>query len=63
MTVHAKPCGFRTPLGNRFAIATFPPPRRLLDSFNTKPKKGAFLSHTLRLPSGSFFNWKRLESR
>src|SRR5271165_5689187 len=26
-----------------------------------KIKKGAFLSHTLRLPSGSFFNWKRLQ--
>ena len=39
MTVHAKPCGFRTHLGNRFAIATFPPPRRLLDSFNTKSRK------------------------
>jgi hypothetical protein len=31
MTVDAKPCGFRTHLGNRFAIATLPPPRRLLD--------------------------------
>src|SRR5664279_3635857 len=39
MTVAAKPCGFRTPLGNRFAIPTFPPPRRLLDSFNTKSRK------------------------
>src|SRR5271166_4857708 len=28
-----------------------------------KIKKGAFLSHTLRLPSGSFFNWKRLRPR
>src|SRR5271165_5342678 len=26
-----------------------------------KIKKVAFLSHTLRLPSGSFFNWKRLQ--
>src|SRR5208337_4241434 len=39
MTVHAKPCGFRTYLGNRFAIPTFPPPRRLLDSFHTKSRK------------------------
>src|SRR5208337_2899395 len=39
MTVDAKPCGFRTHLGNRFAIATFPPPRRRLDSFNTKSRK------------------------
>ena len=39
MTVHAKPCGFRTHLGNRFAIPTFQPPRRLLDSFNTKSRK------------------------
>ncbi len=39
MTVHAKPCGFRTHLGNRCAIATFPPPRRLLDSFHTKSRK------------------------
>ena len=30
MTVDAKPCGFRTHLGNRFAIPTFPTPRRLL---------------------------------
>src|SRR5208337_393896 len=39
MTGAAKPCGFRTHLGNRFAIPTFPPPRRLLDSFNTKSRK------------------------
>jgi len=39
MTVDAKPCGFRTHLGNRFAIPTLPPPRRLLDSFNTKSRK------------------------
>src|SRR3974390_2101198 len=39
MTVAAKPCGFRTHLGNRFAIPTLPQPRRLLDSFNTKSRK------------------------
>src|SRR5664279_2303069 len=39
MTVHAKPCGFRTHLGNRCAIPTFPPPRRLLDSFNTNQER------------------------
>src|SRR5271157_3088220 len=39
MTGQAKPCGFRTHLGNRCAIPTLPPPRRLLDSFNTKSRK------------------------
>src|SRR5208337_243899 len=39
MTVDAKPCGFRTHLGNRFAIPTFPTPQRLLDSFHTKSRK------------------------
>src|SRR3974377_1990818 len=39
MTVAAKPCVFRTHLGNRFAIPTLPQPRRLLDSFNTKSRK------------------------
>src|SRR5664280_3424598 len=40
MTGGAKPCRFRTPLGNRFAIPTFPPPRRLLDCFlNSNPER------------------------
>src|ERR1039458_5881049 len=40
MTVGAKPCGFRTHLGNRCAIPTFPPPRRLLDCFlNSNPER------------------------
>src|SRR5664280_2592056 len=40
MTVGAKPCGFRTHLGNRCAIPTFPPPRRLLDCFlNSTPER------------------------
>src|SRR3974390_3437061 len=39
MTVAAKPCGFRTHLGNRFAIPTLPQPRRLLEVFNTKSRK------------------------
>jgi hypothetical protein len=39
MTVAAKPCGFRTHLGNRCAIPTLPPPRRLLDSFNTNQER------------------------
>src|ERR1039457_4435166 len=40
MTGGAKPCGFPTPLGNRFAIPTFPPPRRLLDCFlNSNPER------------------------
>src|ERR1019366_7027287 len=38
-------------------ISTAPTTARLVQY---KIKKGAFLSHTLRLPSGSFFNWKRL---
>src|SRR5438270_13790760 len=29
-----------TALGNRCAISTFPPPRRLFPFFKTKPKKG-----------------------
>src|SRR5208337_2334609 len=41
-------------------IATAPTTARLVQY---KIKKGAFLSHTLRLPSGSFFNWKRLAVR
>src|ERR1039457_1360562 len=40
MTVAAKPCGFRPHLGNRCAIPTFPPPRRLLDCFlNSTPER------------------------
>src|ERR1035438_4994095 len=40
MTVGAKPCGFRPHLGNRCAIPTFPPPRRLLDCFlNSNPER------------------------
>src|SRR5664280_1732874 len=40
MTVAAKPCGFRPHLGNRCAIPTFPPPRRLLDCFlNSNPER------------------------
>src|SRR5664279_6113265 len=40
MTVAAKPCGFRPHLGNRCAISTFPPPRRLLDCFlNSNPER------------------------
>src|SRR5664280_389156 len=40
MTVVAKPCGFRPHLGNRCAISTFPPPRRLLDCFlNSNPER------------------------
>src|SRR5664280_2909380 len=40
MTVGAKPCGFRTHLGNRYAISPFPPPRRLLDCFlNSNPER------------------------
>src|ERR1017187_3612525 len=40
MTGGAKPCGFRTPLGNRCAIPTFPPPRPLLDCFlNSNPER------------------------
>src|ERR1039457_689688 len=40
MTVAAKPCGFRTHLGNRCAIPTFPPPRRLLDCLlNSNPER------------------------
>src|ERR1019366_9092900 len=40
MTGGAKPCGFRTPFGNRCAIPTFPPPRRLLDCFlNSNPER------------------------
>src|SRR5664280_3021631 len=40
MTVGAKPCGFRPHLGNRCAIPTFPPPRRLLDCFlNSTPER------------------------
>src|ERR1039457_7119991 len=40
MKVGAKPCGFRTHLGNRCAIPTFPPPRRLLDCFlNSTPER------------------------
>jgi len=38
-------------------IPTAPTTARLVQY---KIKKGAFLSHTLRLPSGSLFNWKRL---
>src|ERR1019366_7092440 len=35
-----KPCGFRPHLGNRCAIPTFPPPRRLLDCFlNSNPER------------------------
>src|SRR5450755_5186536 len=39
MTVAAKPCGFCTYLGNRCATPTFPPPRRLLDSFHTNQER------------------------
>src|ERR1017187_7238547 len=40
MTVGAKPCGVRPHLGNRCAIPTFPPPRRLLDCFlNSTPER------------------------
>src|ERR1019366_809584 len=40
MTGGAKPCGFRTPPGNRCAIPTFPPPPRLLDCFlNSNPER------------------------
>src|ERR1035437_9306511 len=40
MTVAAKPGGFRPHLGNRCAIPTFPPPRRLLDCFlNSNPER------------------------
>src|SRR5450755_2274731 len=39
MTVGAKPCGFCTYLGNRCATPTFPPPRRLLDSFHTNQER------------------------
>ncbi|HZM11414.1 MAG TPA: hypothetical protein VFC15_14500, partial [Candidatus Limnocylindrales bacterium] len=38
-------------------ISTAPATARLVQY---KIKKGAFLSHILRLPPGSFFNWKRL---
>jgi hypothetical protein len=34
-----KPGGLATPLGNRCAIPTFPPPRRLLDSFHTNQER------------------------
>ena len=56
MTLPAKPYGFRTQLGNRCAIPTLPPPRRLLDSFNTnqersfpQPSPQAYFSLILRL--------------
>ena len=40
MTVGAKPYGVRPHLGNRCAIPTFPPPRRLLDCFlNSTPER------------------------
>src|SRR5664280_2632060 len=56
-TVGAKPCGFRPYLGNRCAIPTFPPPRRLLDCFlNSNPERSfpqpsaqASFRHILRL--------------
>ena len=39
MTQGAKPCGFRTLLGNRCAIPTLPPPRRLLELSNTNQER------------------------
>src|ERR1019366_8701050 len=62
MTGGANPCGFRTPLGNRCAIPTFPPPRRLLDCFlNSNPERSfppppaqAFFRLILRLEKTGF---------
>jgi hypothetical protein len=65
MTGGAKPCGFRTPLGNRCAIPTFPPPRRLLDCFlNSNPERSfppppaqAFFRLILRLEKTTDSRW------
>jgi len=50
MTLCGKPLrAFHTELGNRSAITTFPPPRRLLHSFKSQTRKETFSPALLQL--------------